>query len=127
MSGRAQAAAAAGAVPASLPVDGAQICVCRHGETDWNRSGILQGWFDVPLNEHGRQQGHEMAVGFAGADFAALWTSPLARARETAEIIAAELRLAPPSCHDGLRERNFGAVQGIPKDELAQRTVAPSA
>ena len=120
MSRRSAAAAAAGAVPASSPVDGAQICVARHGETDWNRSGILQGWFDVPLNELGRQQAHEMAPAFAGAGFAALWTSPLARARETAEIIATQLRLAPPSCHDGLRERNFGAIQGIPKNELAE-------
>lgn len=103
------------------PMDlSAQICIARHGETDWNVSGILQGWFDVPINEQGRRQAHEMAAAFAGADFAAVWTSPLVRARETAEIVAAALRLPPPSCHEGLKERHFGAIQGVPKSELAE-------
>jgi probable phosphoglycerate mutase len=35
-----------------------QLCIARHGETDWNKSGILQGWFDVPLNDLGRSQAH---------------------------------------------------------------------
>lgn len=98
----------------------ARICVVRHGETDWNLSGILQGWLDVPLNDQGRRQARDLAVAFAGAGFAAVWSSPLVRARETAEIIAAALGLAPPACHDGLKERNFGAIQGIPKSELAE-------
>ncbi|MFZ4478722.1 MAG: histidine phosphatase family protein [Rhodoferax sp.] len=98
----------------------AQICIARHGETDWNRRGVLQGWLDVPLNEKGRRQAREMAAAFADAGFAAVWASPLARARESAEIAATALRLAPPCCHEGLRERHFGAIQGIPKDELAE-------
>ncbi|WP_296446909.1 histidine phosphatase family protein, partial [Rhodoferax sp. UBA5149] len=40
----------------------AHICVARHGETDWNRSGILQGWFDVPINEQGRRQARQLAA-----------------------------------------------------------------
>lgn len=98
----------------------AHICVARHGETDWNRRGILQGWFDVPINERGRRQARQLAATVADAGFAAVWTSPLVRARETAEIVATELRLPPPSCHEGLRERHFGALQGIPKNELAE-------
>jgi broad specificity phosphatase PhoE len=98
----------------------ARICVTRHGETDWNLSGILQGWTDVPINERGRRQAHELALAFAEAGFSAIWSSPLMRARETAEIVASALRLPPPSCHDGLMERNFGAIQGIPKAELAE-------
>lgn len=98
----------------------AHVCVTRHGETDWNVSGILQGWFDVPINERGRHQARQLAAAFAGADFAAVWASPLVRARETAEIVAAALRLPPPSCHDGLKERHFGAIQGVPKSELAE-------
>lgn len=98
----------------------AHICIARHGETDWNKSGILQGWFDVPINELGRRQASELAATSADAGFTAVWTSPLARARETAEIIAAALGLPPPSSHEGLKERNFGAIQGIPKDELAE-------
>lgn len=98
----------------------AHICVARHGETDWNRRGILQGWLDVPINEHGRRQAHEMATTFAGEAFTAVWASPLVRARETAEIIASALGLPSPSCHEGLKERHFGAIQGIPKNELAE-------
>jgi probable phosphoglycerate mutase len=98
----------------------AHICVARHGETDWNRRGILQGWFDVPINKLGRRQANELAAAFAGAGFTAVWTSPLARARETAEIVAAALGLPPPSFHAGLKERHFGAIQGIPKNELAE-------
>lgn len=97
----------------------AHICVARHGETDWNLSGILQGWFDVPINEQGRRQAHELAATVADAGFAAVWTSPLARACETAEIVAAALRLPEPIAHDGLKERHFGAIQGVPKSELA--------
>jgi len=103
-----------------MTMNAAHICVARHGETDWNRRGILQGWLDVPINEHGRCQAHDMAATFADAAFTAVWSSPLVRARETAEIIALTLGLAPPCCHEGLKERHFGAIQGIPKNELAE-------
>ena len=98
----------------------AHICIARHGETDWNKSGILQGWFDVPINDLGRSQAHALAANLANANFDAIWSSPLARARETAEIVAAALQLRPPTCHDGLKEKHFGAIQGIPKSELAE-------
>lgn len=98
----------------------AQICIVRHGETDWNKSGILQGWLDVPINAHGRTQAAEMAQTFAGQGFESVWCSTLVRASETAEIISDALRLAPPRSHAGLKERNFGAIQGIPKNELAE-------
>lgn len=101
-------------------MEAAHLCVARHGETDWNQRGILQGWFDVPINTRGRDQAREMAVTFTDAGFAAVWSSPLARARETAEIIADVLGLPAPYCHEGLKERHFGAVQGIPKNELAE-------
>lgn len=96
------------------------ICVARHGETDWNVSGVLQGWLDVPLNDQGRRQAYEMLAGFAHSGFSMVCSSPLVRSRETAEIIARSLRLAPPEIHEGLKERNFGAIQGIPKSELAE-------
>jgi len=97
-----------------------RICVVRHGETDWNIAGILQGWLDVPINERGRVQARQLADAFAGSAFSCVYTSPLARSLETAEIIADLLGLPPPVCHDGLKERNFGAIQGIPKAELAE-------
>lgn len=105
-------------------MNAAHICIARHGETDWNKRGILQGWLDVPINALGRQQARELAAASGDSGFAAVWASPLARARETAEIVATTLGLAAPLCHEGLRERHFGAIQGIPKDELAERNPA---
>ena len=98
----------------------AQLCIVRHGETDWNSQGILQGWIDVPLNALGRRQARAMAAQFDRTGFSAIWSSPLIRARETAEIIAPLIRLPFPRFHDGLMERNFGIFQGIPKSELAE-------
>lgn len=99
--------------------DIAEICVARHGETDWNIQGILQGWIDVPINAAGRQQAIELADALVSNGFASVWASPLVRARESAEIIAERLNLPAPICHEGLKERHFGAIQGIPKVELA--------
>jgi broad specificity phosphatase PhoE len=98
----------------------ALLCITRHGETDWNQQGILQGWMDVTLNTLGRRQARAMAADFDEAGFSAIWSSPLLRARETAEIIAPLIRLPYPKFHDGLMERNFGVFQGIPKAELAE-------
>ena len=98
----------------------AHLCLTRHGETDWNRQGILQGWLDVPLNDSGREQAYAMAAQFAASGFSGVWSSPLVRALETAEIIARELCLPAPQSHAGLKERHFGAIQGIPKRALAE-------
>lgn len=100
--------------------DIAQLCVARHGETDWNALGVLQGWLDVPINAVGRRQAAEMAEELATTRFVAVWTSPLIRALETAEIIAGRLGLPAPSSHEGLKERGFGEIQGMPKTELAE-------
>ena len=95
------------------------ICVARHGETDWNAAGILQGWIDVPLNDTGLLQAHEMAESLATCGFTRIYSSPLVRSLVTAAIIADRLGLSVPALHDGLKERYFGAIQGIPKNELA--------
>lgn len=98
----------------------AHLCIARHGETDWNIKGVLQGWIDVPINQLGRSQAIDLALSIQSAGIAAIWSSPLQRARETAEIVASRLGLPAPSCHDGLKERRFGAIQGIPKAELGE-------
>jgi probable phosphoglycerate mutase len=95
------------------------ICVTRHGETDWNITGILQGWIDVPLNEKGRKQAFEMAENFKDSGFSIVWTSPLSRASETARIVAEVLGLPAPICSEGLKERHFGRVQGMTKQDLS--------
>lgn len=98
----------------------AKICIARHGETDWNAEGVLQGWIDVPINERGRDQARELAEKLKDSGFSSIYSSPLIRAMETAEMIAASLGLPQPVCHEGLKERYFGAIQGIPKGELAE-------
>jgi len=98
----------------------AEICAVRHGETEWNKRGILQGWLDVPINALGRSQALDMAHTFVPFQFDAIWSSPLVRASETAGMVAQQLQLAAPRLHEGLKERHFGAIQGIPKDELAE-------
>lgn len=99
---------------------GTRLCLVRHGETDWNAAGILQGWSDVPINETGRLQARELSIRLADSGFKQIWSSPLIRAFESAQIIASLLGLPAPRCHDGLRERHFGVIQGIPKSELAE-------
>lgn len=97
-----------------------KICVARHGETDWNAAGILQGWLDVPLNDKGRDQSRELADRLADSTLSCVYSSPLRRALESAEIVSERLKLAKPICHEGLKERNFGLIQGVPKEQLAR-------
>ena len=86
----------------------------RHGQTDWNRAGKIQGTTDIPLNETGRQQAEQLATvlkersGYpAETRIDAVYASPLARAFQTAEILAKEGKL-PLRRLTGLRERDFG-------------------
>ena len=76
------------------------LWLIRHGETDWNRDGLYQGQADVPLNETGLAQACATAEDLTRAErgFAAIYSSPLARARQTAE--AAAQRLAQPVRED---------------------------
>lgn len=83
----------------------------RHGETDWNRQGLMQGWIDIPLNETGRTQARTAAGVIAALPVDIIITSPLLRARETADIINAGM--SKPILEDpGLRERRFGEMEG---------------
>jgi broad specificity phosphatase PhoE len=88
------------------------ILLARHGETDDNAPPPrVQGWRDVPLNETGREQARELAEAVQGRRIAALWSSTLGRARETAEIVGAELGLEP-LLDERLRESNRGDWEG---------------
>lgn len=95
-----------------------ELCITRHGETDWNISGILQGWTDVPLNNTGRRQALTLAQSLEHAGFHAVCTSPLSRSLETAQIVAQCWGLSQPAVYAGLKERHFGCIQGMPKTEL---------
>lgn len=90
----------------------------RHGETDWNRDGRLQGFTDIPLNETGRAQATAAIALLRDQPIDRIVASPLQRARHTAEIINAVLQ-KPISFCDGLRERGFGIFEGKSFDEMA--------
>jgi probable phosphoglycerate mutase len=103
-------------LPITLPH---RLILIRHGETDWNREGRLQGGQDIPLNELGRQQAAEaaerlrtLAPGFATLDFI---HSPMHRARETMDILRTTLGLAPGAYRtdDRLKELTFGSWEGF--------------
>jgi broad specificity phosphatase PhoE len=96
-----------------------QILLTRHGETAWNATGRLQGHTDIPLNDAGRAQARTLAESLANARLAAIYTSDLARARETGAIVAAALALPTPEVDPELRERRFGIFEGLTRDECA--------
>lgn len=93
------------------------LLVARHGQTAWNALGRLQGHTDIPLDEVGRGQARALADALADAGVTAIWSSDLGRARQTAEIVAAALALPAPTLDPDLRERRFGALEGLTRDE----------
>lgn len=95
-----------------------RFCFVRHGETPWNAERRLQGHLDIPLNDHGLTQAAAAASGLLGQGIVAIYSSDLGRARQTAAIAAARLGL-PVRHLFALRERHFGAFQGLTYDEAA--------
>jgi broad specificity phosphatase PhoE len=91
------------------------LLLVRHGETDWNRDGRWQGHSDTHLNDVGREQAVRVAGELDGVDV--VYASDLARARETAEIVAARLGLSV-RVDERLRERSFGAWEGKTAPEI---------
>jgi broad specificity phosphatase PhoE len=96
------------------------ILLARHGETDWNRERRWQGHADQPLNETGRRQAEALAERLAAAPPEAIWSSDLARARETAEIVGRRLGL-PISVDARLREVDVGEWSGLTAGEVEER------
>ena len=84
-----------------------RLWLVRHGATDWSDAGRLNGWTDVPLNDRGRSQAKRLAGELDGRVFAAVWTSDLSRAMETARLAAWE-----GVADSRLREIDFGELEG---------------
>jgi broad specificity phosphatase PhoE len=92
------------------------LLLVRHGETDWNAEGRLQGHTDRPLNDYGRRQAAALAAQLAQERLDAVYASDLARARETATIVAAALGL-PVELDPDLREKDWGTWEGLTSTE----------
>jgi probable phosphoglycerate mutase len=97
-----------------------RIVAVRHGETAWNVDTRIQGQLDIPLNETGRWQAERLAAALAHEGLAAVYASDLLRARQTAEAIG-RVAGVPVMCDKGLRERGFGAFQGMTYAEISAR------
>jgi broad specificity phosphatase PhoE len=88
------------------------LLLVRHGETDWNADGRLQGHTDRPLTDFGRRQARQLAEELEREELEAIYSSDLARARETAEIVGERLEL-PVVLDADLREKDWGNWEGL--------------
>jgi broad specificity phosphatase PhoE len=100
-----------------------RILIVRHGETEWNAAGRVQGHEDIPLNERGRAQVAATASALSGIPVAAVYSSDLERAAETGRILAAPhgLKVIVTPC---LRERCWGAWEGRTMAEIEETDAA---
>ena len=89
------------------------IGLFRHGQTDWNVNFLLQGVTDIPMNSTGIEQVRTAARSLNRNDWDLILTSPLGRARQTAEIIAKQKGFSNIQQEDLLIERSFGEAEGL--------------
>ncbi len=97
------------------------LFLARHGQTQWNQSGLLQGQLDSQLTAAGRQQSRQLALQLATAEIDQVVCSDLNRAKQTAAICAGLLD-CPIQIDAGLNEQNFGDWQGLSIDWLIKNT-----
>lgn len=98
----------------AAPDDALRIYVARHGQTEWNAVGRMQGSADIPLNENGRRQARQLADRLAGIPFDAIYSSTLQRSAQTAEAFRGR---APIQALAGLNEQSVGGFTGMTQDE----------
>jgi 2,3-bisphosphoglycerate-dependent phosphoglycerate mutase len=98
-----------------------RILLIRHGETAWNAVRRLQGHTDIPLNEAGERQARALARALASEPLDAIVSSDLGRAMQTAQAVAAHHPHLPLHTDAGLRERGYGAFEGLLYTEIAER------
>ncbi|HJV99133.1 MAG TPA: histidine phosphatase family protein [Arthrobacter sp.] len=89
------------------------FALIRHGQTDWNAQRRLQGSTDIPLNDVGRGQARDAVAVVSAYEWDAIVSSPLSRAAETADLIAAGLGLSVARRMPELTERSFGPAEGL--------------
>jgi broad specificity phosphatase PhoE len=94
-----------------------RLILIRHGETLWNETHRFQGFSDIELNPVGKRQAQLLAESLKEETFAAVYTSPLIRARQTAEEIA-RYHQCPVIVDEGLKELNQGLLEGLTAEDL---------
>lgn len=97
----------------------ARIILVRHGQTEWNRQERFRGWVDIDLDATGLRQAEAAAERVARWEVAAIYSSPLRRAMDTAQIIANRLSL-PVVPLEGINDMNFGIWQGLSIGEVKE-------
>jgi len=97
------------------------LALVRHGRTEWNRRRLMQGRSEIPLDAYGRDQADAAGRALGVAMWDRIVASPLARARETAVIVAAHLGGPEVELDARLTERDYGAAEGIPVAEAHER------
>ncbi|GAA5226358.1 histidine phosphatase family protein [Paeniglutamicibacter antarcticus] len=85
----------------------------RHGQTNWNAEDRLQGSSDIPLNDVGREQARDAVAVLGTSTWDVVVSSPLSRARQTAEIIASGLGIELGQSYGELIERDYGQAEGM--------------
>jgi probable phosphoglycerate mutase len=103
------------APPSDPPVNG-ELVIVRHTDTDWTVSGRHTGRTDLPLNEAGRAKALGLRERLAGWTFAAVWSSPLARAFETAQLVG-----YAPAERSELLEWDYGAYEGLTTAQIREQ------
>ena len=88
------------------------LLLVRHGQDTDNQNGILNGRRDTDLTRLGKEQAEEVAIKLKKFSIDAIYTSPLKRTRETAEIINQEIKTGPLKIDSDLIERDFGVLTG---------------
>ena len=88
------------------------LYITRHGQTDWNKEERLQGHTDIPLNENGKEMAKAAGIRYSDIKFDVCYSSPLLRAKETAELIleGSDIQIITA---DRLKEMCFGEYEGV--------------
>jgi broad specificity phosphatase PhoE len=100
-----------------------RLWLVRHGQTDWNAQGLVQGQTPTSLNAEGFREAQTLADYFAGRPFVAVFSSDLPRAAQTAQAIADRLGLSVEHSTD-LRERSFGRYEGFTARQVREARAA---
>ena len=100
---------------------GTRILLIRHGETEWNRIHRFQGRSDLPLNQKGREQSRALALALEEETLTAIYSSPLARAMETANLIRKLHPSVPLFEENGLLEMDLGEFEGMEAKHWAEQ------